>query len=234
MQITNTQDAIEMHSRNAEGFDSQYQTSIDFRQRFDIWNSLIQRYSEAGGNVIDVGCGSGVFSFLAAQYNQSVLGIDGSAEMVALCQRKQSNLNQQNISFLQGRIEDIPRLIDHRADIVLCSSVLEYVDELDSAVAVLASLMHPEGTLIVSMPNSRSYYRHAERLMFKCIGRPSYLACVKHIVEIEHLDSIASRHQLKNVHSSYYGNLHPFLSRVLRSAESPKANNLFVAVYQKL
>ena len=229
----NALDAVAMHSRNVTGFDAQYRTSIDFKQRFEIWESLIKDYSKASGRVIDVGCGTGVFSFLAAKYNQSVFGIDGSAEMVECCRKKQSEYGQLDTSFAQCRIKDIPRLVNHRADLVLCSSVLEYVGELDEAVRVLGSLLHPEGTLIVSMPNRKSLYRGFERVTFRLIGRPKYFAYVKHLLAIEELDSIASRYHLQKVRFGYYGNLHPFLSRLLRSANSPRANSLFVAVYQR-
>ena len=121
-------------------------------------------------------CGSGVFSFLAAEHNAQVLGIDGSCEMIKLCEQRRVAKSLNRLSFLQKRIEEIPGLGFSPVELVLCSSVLEYVEDLDRGFAILSNLMSTTGTLIVSMPNRLSWYRKLEVLSYRCLRRPSYLA----------------------------------------------------------
>ena len=64
---------------------------------------------------------------------------------------------------------------------MLCSSVLEYVEDLEGALDWLVERVKPGGTLLVSMPNGASLYRKAERLAFRLTGRPRYYANVRHL-----------------------------------------------------
>ena len=57
-----------------------------------------------------------------------------------------------NVRFVQGRL---PNLDEHDlagADLIICSSVLEYVEDIDSALSLLAHLLRPGGTLLLSLP----------------------------------------------------------------------------------
>jgi 2-polyprenyl-3-methyl-5-hydroxy-6-metoxy-1,4-benzoquinol methylase len=225
-------DAIEMHSQDADGFDAQYRTSRDFRQRHRVWTALIRKHASPNGRVIDVGCGSGVFSLIAAEQSESVLGIDGSAEMVALCNRKLSKSKLCNVAFIQAKIEDLLHLGLGKADLVLCSSVLEYVDDLRGCLEILVGLLGFGGKLIVSMPNRRSLYRRLEHVTFRLIGKPAYLACVRHLSTVADFNALASGCELKSIEAEYYGTFLPVAPPEPSSTWSPLINNMFVGVYQ--
>src|SRR5712664_3549353 len=77
-------DAVKWHSENACEFDLKYRSSQAFIERLIVWDSLINMYVHSDFEVLDVGCGSGVITALAARRARRVLGFDGSAEMVAL------------------------------------------------------------------------------------------------------------------------------------------------------
>ncbi len=77
-----SQDAVAYFSENARQFDSLYQTSPAFAQRLTLWRALIDRYSSQATLTLDVGCGSGVMTFLAARNGGRVIGVDGAADMI--------------------------------------------------------------------------------------------------------------------------------------------------------
>jgi 2-polyprenyl-3-methyl-5-hydroxy-6-metoxy-1,4-benzoquinol methylase len=73
--------AIEWHTQIARNFDQKYSTSRNFTERYAIWTNVIDKYSNLSLSVLDIGCGSGVFTFYSAEKNNKVIGIDASKEM---------------------------------------------------------------------------------------------------------------------------------------------------------
>lgn len=170
--------AVDWHSEIAAEFDARYEVSPAFRERLDVWAALIDTYGGADSDVLDAGCGSGVMTSVAAHKVKSVLGVDASPQMIGLARQRCKLLD--NADFKVGMLGDRDVATDQTFDVVLCSSVLEYVDDLDGALGWLAAKLKPGGTLLVSMPNGASLYRKVERLAFKLTGRPRYYAHVRH------------------------------------------------------
>ncbi|NTU49865.1 MAG: class I SAM-dependent methyltransferase, partial [Desulfobulbaceae bacterium] len=174
--------AARWFSDTAEDFASKYEHKTSFRERFDIWTRAIDACSSPENQVLDVGCGNGVFAFYAAEKNESVIGVDGGDEMIRLCDQRMSDLGVKNIAFLKQDINDLDQLDLPRADIVICSSVLEYLSSVDRSIKCLADLTRPGGILILSMPNKSSLFRKVEPILFRLIGRPYYYRFVKSII----------------------------------------------------
>jgi len=74
----------------------------------------------AGDKLLDVGCGSGLFSSLAYQKGAEVTGIDASDELIA--QAKQRN---PAINFITGEMEELP-FGDELFDIVCGFNSFQY------------------------------------------------------------------------------------------------------------
>jgi 2-polyprenyl-6-hydroxyphenyl methylase/3-demethylubiquinone-9 3-methyltransferase len=157
------------------------------------------RYGAKDIDAIDLGCGVGNFTVAAAQACRSAIGVDASAEMVAAARRLAARVS--NADFRQ---QDILAVDEPPVGLVLCSSVLEYVPDLDGALRVLDRLVAPGGHLIVSMPNPRVPYRRLERIVFRATGRPAYLAHVKHMIGVAQLVDRLPR--LRLVESVSYSN----------------------------
>jgi len=139
-------DAVALFSSKVAQFDARYVECQDFRERFAIWSKLIEKYSRNDYNVLDVGCGTGIFTLFAAVHNRDALGIDGSREMIQCCEQKKAAFGRNNASFRCCRIEELPALQLEPADLLLCSSVLEYVDDLCSCFEILMAMLRPGGT----------------------------------------------------------------------------------------
>jgi 2-polyprenyl-6-hydroxyphenyl methylase/3-demethylubiquinone-9 3-methyltransferase len=195
-------DAVDYHSEHAADFARQYEESPVFRERLVVWSELIGRYADPVRDTIDVGCGPGALSAVAARHSRSVLGVDASATMLEVAKTRTAGLPVRYRNETIGQLgQDPPAPVG----LVICSSVLEYVSDLSGSVRVLASLVDVGGHLIVSMPNPRSLYRKAEHLAFRLVRRPVYYRHVQHRVPLEDLVAEANGLGLRLVETTIYG-----------------------------
>ena len=221
-------DAVAWHSSIAQDFDAKYAASPAFRERFAIWCALIERYARPQSQVLDAGCGSGVFSAHAAKITASVLGFDGSAEMIALTEGRAARDGLDNCRFEVAALEDLGVLGTRSFDLILCSSVLEYVEDYWRAFDWLAGALRPGGTILFSMPNGASLYRRAERLAFKLTGRPAYYAHVSNVPTAGEIRVGLARRGFEIRSCQYYAAA-PLMSPLARAlGRADLADNLFV------
>lgn len=176
--------AVNFYSRNALRFHDRYEKSIAFRERNELWAEWIERFAQPDHIAIDIGSGSGVFTFIAANHVRHVTGYDGSAEMVAFSTAQARDMNVDNVAFNRLLIEDLKQAVDTQFDLLMCSSVLEYLEDPIAALKVIRSLMKPNSTFLVSVPNGDSYYRWLEQKAFRLTGHPTYYRSVKTVMNL--------------------------------------------------
>jgi glycosyltransferase involved in cell wall biosynthesis len=150
--------AIDFHSETALEFHNRYELSSRFKHRFEVWTTIFDKYISSQMKVFDAGCGSGVFSIYLAQKDCVVTGIDGSAKMIELC-KQQIYSDDLKIEFHQNLLPLENAQYYGKQDIVLCSSVLEYIADYELVMKQFVQLLNPKGLLIISMPNQNSWYR---------------------------------------------------------------------------
>jgi len=189
-------DGVEWHEGIAAGFSARYDKSAAFRERLSIWSRLIDAHVPPGGEALDAGCGPGHLSRLCARRDARVTALDAAGAMLEIA-RAAAAAEHLDIAFVSARIGDPTALADRRFDVILCSSVLEYVEDLDAALAWLAQRLGPGGTLVVSMPNGPSLYRRLERLAFRLSGRPRYCAFQRHAPAPDDFAHRLERHGLR-------------------------------------
>jgi len=225
-----SKNAVEWHTAIATDFDAGYDRSDNFKERFKVFSGLIDKYSGSDKAVIDLGCGAGVFSLYAAPLNRHVTGIDGSDAMIAIGKNKADTRNQKNVEFMVRDITTLAKADGLSADLVICSSVLEYIDCIDKSVAVLDLLLKKGGILIVSMPNKSSIYRNLEGLAFSLLKRPKYYRFVKNIVTSEEMCGLLEKLSFDVVEVHYFSSS-PLISKILSSHYLRRwTKNLFVIV----
>jgi arsenite methyltransferase len=103
---------------------------------------------EAGWRVVDVGCGAGFDSQVAAHYvgpTGRVIGVDMSPEMLAVA-RSGLPGTLSNVSFVEGRAEALP-VESEWADLVITNGVLNLAACKASAFAEIARVLRPGGRL---------------------------------------------------------------------------------------
>ncbi|HET8688034.1 MAG TPA: methyltransferase domain-containing protein [Methanosarcina sp.] len=224
--------AVDYHTTIAERFDRKYLENKDFIERYEVWTKFISRYAVAGGTALDCGCGSGVFSSYLAEKGLSVVAFDASEEMIRLCRQKTIS-NSGSIRFLQCKVEEFQNEREDGSDIIVCSSVLEYVEDFKAVLKKLSSLLKAKGLLIFSVPNADSLYRKVEAGVYRVAGFPRYYAYVKNIKCVAELRRDLDAVGLIPVDSQYYGKT-SYITEGLRVVLNKKrSDNLLLMVAQK-
>ena len=228
------ENAVGYFSDNVKQFHDLYGTSPGFHERFEIWNRLLRHYSKPGDVAIDMGCGPGVFSFLLADLGLSVVGIDGAPDMVQACEAQREKRGLTNVRFAQGTLPHIDETALDRADLLTCSSVVEYVEELDETLALFARLLKPGGTLVISMPNVHSLSRSYQRLANWVSPRGDVYRYIRHFSSPRRLEGRLAPHGMKLREAHYYTHI-TRLARGMRALRLPRrlSEDLFVAVFEK-
>src|SRR5512142_162837 len=100
-------------------------------------------------DVIDAGGGTGGFAVPLAALGHSVTVVDPSPDSLAAAQRRAAEADVR-ISAVQGDAADLDSVVgESAADLVICHSVLEYVDSPADALAAIARVLRPGGTVSV-------------------------------------------------------------------------------------
>ena len=119
-----------------------------------VWEVLSTVLAEAdpdgtGLDVVDAGGGTGGFAVPLADAGHRVTVLDPSPDSLAALSRRTAERGlQDRVRALQGDLSDLPGLVPAAsADLVLCHSVLEVVDDPAQALAAVAAVLRPRGRL---------------------------------------------------------------------------------------
>nr|WP_320161283.1 class I SAM-dependent methyltransferase [uncultured Methanoregula sp.] len=105
-----------------------------------------------GKKILDVGCGKGGVALLCAMRGAVVSAFDNDKDEIniAILRAEQSNL--RNINFFANDAERIP-FQDNYFDLVIASSVLEHVHNLDAIIKEMTRVTKVGGICCISCPN---------------------------------------------------------------------------------
>jgi len=105
-------------------------------------------------SVLDLGCGEGYGSFILSKHAQRVVGVDSADEAIEHARRTYA---RSNLEFLKASILSVPIEEEQSFDVVVCFEVLEHVAEHEDLLTEIKRLLKPDGLLIMSTPDKRSY-----------------------------------------------------------------------------
>jgi ubiquinone/menaquinone biosynthesis C-methylase UbiE len=111
-------------------------------------HALRQAGVRPGMRVLDVGCGPGDVSFLAARLVGSagaVLGVDAAAEIIEVARARAAEQGLSWVRFEQTTIADIA--LDEPVDAVVGRLILMHLPDPVSALRQLAALVRPGGVI---------------------------------------------------------------------------------------
>jgi ubiquinone/menaquinone biosynthesis C-methylase UbiE len=173
-------DAIEYHEQLAKEWDKRY-SSGGFRRRFSFILSAIFSKQPQSGVWLDIGCGTGTFSRALAAAGRRVVGIDGAPTMIAEanCLAESSGLSEQVSFRIERNLEQLP-FRDGEFDGCICFSVLEYLENPESACREMARVVKPGGTIIISVPNKDALLRRLARMSPWSKTESGDLAYIRH------------------------------------------------------
>ncbi len=105
-----------------------------------------------GECVLDLGCGAGLDSLVAAQMvgpEGSVTGIDMTPEMLAKAQAGAADLGTGNATFVEGEAERLP-FDDDSFDVVISNGVIDLIPDKDAVFAELHRVLRPGGRIQIA------------------------------------------------------------------------------------
>ena len=104
---------------------------------------------DGGLHVVDAGGGTGGFAVPLAEAGHRVTVVDPSPDSLAALQRRAAERGVgDRVTGVQGDLDDLAALVpDGTADLVLCHSVLEVVDDAARALAAVTAALRPGGRL---------------------------------------------------------------------------------------
>ena len=121
------------------------------RKRVDFIARVLQSSLPSHAKVLDVGCGNGVISRHLGRLGFDVLGIDVSEKTIA---QAKAATTLPNVKFETRSAEDLVAS-GETYDAVICSEVLEHLQDPGALLKVLHQSLKPDGKLIVTVPNGK-------------------------------------------------------------------------------
>ena len=150
----------------AELYDAETPLGEFYRDRMRRIGRLLE---DEGGALLDAGCGTGqMLRFLAETQpgRFALTGLDRSAAVIDVARRVVAD----DVRLVEGRLEKLP-FEGSSFDVVLAMGSLEYVGDVEQALAELARVTRPGGRAIVTMQNRWSPYRLWDATVWASVRR---------------------------------------------------------------
>ena len=105
-----------------------------------------------GEQVLDIGCGAGVDTILAAIIvgpKGSVIGVDIVSEMIARAESNLQMMELDNVKFQKVSGENLP-FSDDTFDVVISNGVINLIPDKEAAMSEIIRVLKPAGRLMVA------------------------------------------------------------------------------------
>lgn len=142
-------------------------------KRVEFFIEHIETYRKKKGleahevRILDVGCGTGLnVTVPLAHAGYSIMGLDLDSASVERGRLLAEGCG--NIEFYCGSIED--QTVFERRDVVICSEVLEHLQEPAIFIGQLKSVLTEGGLFLVTIPNGFGYFE-LDNLFWQAISR---------------------------------------------------------------
>jgi ubiquinone/menaquinone biosynthesis C-methylase UbiE len=101
-----------------------------------------------GKRILDVGCGSGTIVKRLLKKGKSVIGVDIGNELLRFCQS-----SYKNAAFCGADAQYLP-FSDNCFDTIVCSEVIEHLDNPEKGLKEFERILRPNGELVITTPNT--------------------------------------------------------------------------------
>jgi 2-polyprenyl-6-hydroxyphenyl methylase/3-demethylubiquinone-9 3-methyltransferase len=156
---------VDFHNRLAPAWEEKYQKGR-FAARIQLLECMLPPQHVFDKDWLDAGCGTGVLSRWLAARGGRIRAIDAAPAMIEQAERLTAgSAIQDDIRYSVADIAH-PPFPSESLDGILCSSVLEYLEDPAQCLREFARVLRPGGLLVISVPNSRSGVRIALRALY--------------------------------------------------------------------
>lgn len=156
---------------------------VDYAAWAEYLLELIDRHGGSAQQVLDLACGSGSLSLELTARGCDVIGVDGSADMLAIAQEKAAEAGEDILFLCQDmRALDLYGTVDAAVCLLDSLSHILSTEDLAEIFRRLGLFIAPDGLLIFDV---NTPYKHAEILgdnafvyeqdEFLCVWRNQYL-----------------------------------------------------------
>ena len=121
----------------------------------DLEVDLVERHA-GGGEILEVGCGTGLILGRVAGPGRRAIGVDLSRGMLA-------GARERGLDVVQSTATALP-FDDQRFDCTYSFKVLAHIEDIEGAMAEMARVTRPGGTVLAEFYNTRSLRYLVKRL----------------------------------------------------------------------
>src|SRR5215831_2572628 len=109
-----------------------------------MYKKVMQKLSLTSDTLLlDAGCGSGLFSFMAIQEGAQVVGVDAAPGLLEIARDRNPNNN-----FLEEDLEKLP-FNDNTFDVVAGFNSFQYAGDFQAALTEAKRVLRPGGRLVI-------------------------------------------------------------------------------------
>jgi 2-polyprenyl-3-methyl-5-hydroxy-6-metoxy-1,4-benzoquinol methylase len=126
-------------------------TRVADLKRLEFIKRNLSQSIPANGTVLDVGCGNGIISLHLGKEGYRVHGIDMSEKSIENAKRENPF---SNVSFSVVDAETL-RASGQRYNAIVCSEVLEHLNQPSGLVKQLFEILDDKGIMLVTVPNGK-------------------------------------------------------------------------------
>ncbi len=152
-----SEDYISHSNTNKTFIDKVYQRVRSFTIKKKV--KLINSFNSEEKIILDIGAGTGDFLLACKKNNWKITGIEPNENARAIANSKINKKDSNSKIF--DKVEDVLNNTQSPNskifDVITMWHVLEHVPNLTEYVSQLKSLLKPNGTLIIAVPNFKSY-----------------------------------------------------------------------------
>ncbi|GGW43596.1 class I SAM-dependent methyltransferase [Arenibacter certesii] len=143
-QYYQSDDYISHTDSNKTIVDKVYQTVKIFNLKSKT--NLIRRYSNDGTNLLDVGSGTGDFLMAAKKKGWKTIGVEPNT-------KARTKAKEKGVEV----VSNVEMISNTKFDTITLWHVLEHLPNLEEQIKTLTGLLAENGTLIIAVPNYKSY-----------------------------------------------------------------------------
>jgi len=118
---------------------------------------LINSFNETDKKMLDIGTGTGDFLFACKNNEWEVTGVEPNKNARNLALEKLQNTNHKIYNTIEDLKSNTKQSTDGIYDVITMWHVLEHVPNLTEYISSLKQLLKSDGTLVIAVPNYKSF-----------------------------------------------------------------------------